>query len=239
MKKKFTLIELLVVIAIIAILAAMLLPSLNSARESARRVNCMSNVRNMYTPMMNYSNDDNIGRGSLPIYTVGSSDKKADAADARAIAAILVRAGYLGDLNLLVCSSAGISGKQPSVSTVAGSSYEGANLLSNAKGNIKSSYVYAIDYKGQPINMGYDSAILRDDDDNHTNEYGNVLKATGSTTAFRMNKNESGNWYDKDGIKGINATGSGDDPNEFPDSVSPSESNGGIFWGLFSHETTP
>ena len=100
MKKKFTLIELLVVIAIIAILAAMLLPSLNSARESARRVNCMSNVRNMYTPMMNYSNDDNIGRGSLPIYTPAGGDTKVpDAADARAIAAILVRAGYLSDLN--------------------------------------------------------------------------------------------------------------------------------------------
>ena len=238
MKKKFTLIELLVVIAIIAILAAMLLPSLNSARESARRVNCMSNVRNMYTPMMNYSNDDNIGRGSLPIYTPANGETKApDAADARAIAAILVRAGYLGDLNLLVCSSAGISGKQPSVSTVAGSDYEGANLLSKAQDNIKSSYVYAIDYKGQPINMGYDSAILRDNNDNHTNEYGNVLKATGSTIAFRMNKNESGNWYDKEGVKGINGT---DDPSAFPDSAAANTNSGsGVYWGLFDQVTTP
>lgn len=54
---EFTLIELLVVISIIAILAALLLPALNTVKEKGRMIGCMGNLKQISTAIICYEND--------------------------------------------------------------------------------------------------------------------------------------------------------------------------------------
>ena len=61
-EKGFTLVELLVVISIIAVLAGLLLPAVQAAREAARRAACLSNQRNVALALLHYENT----RGSFP-----------------------------------------------------------------------------------------------------------------------------------------------------------------------------
>ena len=66
-----TLVELLVVIGIIALLISILLPSLNKARESAKTVQCLSNMRQIGLAIVQYANQN---KGFIPPYNINASN---------------------------------------------------------------------------------------------------------------------------------------------------------------------
>src|SRR5689334_11751015 len=68
-RRAFTLVELLVVIGIIALLIGILLPALNRARESARQVKCLSNMRQLSSAVLMWATEHH---GFLPGRAGGS-----------------------------------------------------------------------------------------------------------------------------------------------------------------------
>ena len=183
----FTLIELLVVIAIIAILAAMLLPALQSARERGRRGSCVSNLKQIGTALMQYSQDyrEKMPAGNCRTSSTSSTVKAvgADIAGSAAGLEVLRANEYLADYGVFTCPSSTVSAEDGTAALT----YEGDDA------NLAYGYIpgYIAGNNGSESAIGFDLDGTKVGKTNHTN-YGNILFADGSTRGFN-----GATWFSK------------------------------------------
>lgn len=142
----FTLVEMLVVLAIISVLAALLLPTLNKAREAGRSTACLSNLRQIGLALQLYVQDYN---NRLPFMRDRLADTNALPATNALPGMEVVLLNHLGSTNVLRCPS-----DRKRLFELTGSSYAWNSLLNGQDADRLE--VFAIQFDPHQIPVAFD-----------------------------------------------------------------------------------